>query len=57
MGARYQGFDDSRHRRFHCLILASSSAFEIFYYEAVDLGESLAEERTKAIFNSVDIPN
>jgi len=57
MAARYQGFDRSRHRRFHCLILASSSAFEIFYYEAVDLGQSLAEERAKAIFNSVDIPN
>jgi hypothetical protein len=56
MAARYEGFDPSRHRRFHCLVLASSSAFEIFYYEAVDLAQSLAEERAKTIFNSVDIP-
>jgi hypothetical protein len=56
MVARYEGFDPSRHRRFHCLVLASSSAFEIFYYEAVDVAQSLAEEHAKAIFNSVDIP-
>lgn len=56
MAARYEGFDPSRRRRFHCLVLASSSAFEIFYYESVDVGQGLAEEHAKAIFNSVDIP-
>ncbi len=57
MATRYQGFDRLRHRRFHCLILASSSAFEVFYCEAVDLAQSLADEHAKAIFNSVHIPN
>jgi hypothetical protein len=57
MAARYQGFDPSRNRRFHCLILANSSAFEIVYYEAVDVAQSIAEEHAKTIFNSVDIPN
>lgn len=56
LAARYAGLDYARRRRFHCLLLASSSAFEIFYYEAVDMTEQAAEERAKAIFNSVDIP-
>ena len=38
------------------MMLASSSAFEIFYYEAVEMTEQQAENRAKAIFNSVDIP-
>ena len=56
LAARYAGFDSVRQRRFHCLLLASSAAFEIFYYEAVHIAEPLAENRAKAIFNSVDIP-
>ena len=56
LAARYAGFDEARRRRFHCLLLASSSAFEVFYYEAVDMTEQAAELRAKAIFNSVDIP-
>lgn len=56
LAARYSGFDSERQRRFHCMILASSSAFEIFYYEAVDVTEEIAENRAKAIFNSVEIP-
>ena len=56
LAARYTGFDAGRQRRFHCMMLASSSAFEIFYYEAVEMTEQQAENRAKAIFNSVDIP-
>lgn len=56
LAARFEGFDPTRRRRFHCLILASSSAFEIFYYEALDSSESHETEHAKAIFNSVDIP-
>ncbi len=56
LAARYAGLDYAHQRRFHCLLLASSSAFEIFYYEAVDMTEQAAEERAKTIFNSVDIP-
>ena len=56
MGARYEGFDSGAHRRFHCLILASSSAFEIFYYEAVDMSDELVRNRARAIFNSANIP-
>jgi len=56
MAARYEGSDSARHRRFHCLILASSSAFEIFYYEAVDMSDALVQDRARAIFNSADIP-
>ena len=37
-------------------VLASSSAFEIFDYDVVGKTEQTAEERAKAIFNSVDIP-
>jgi hypothetical protein len=55
LAARYAGFDGHT-RRFHCLLLASSSAFEIFYYEAVDMTAQAAEQRAKSIFNSVDIP-
>jgi hypothetical protein len=54
--ARYAGVDTGRQRRFHCVLLASSSAFEVFYYEALNMTEQAAEERAKAIFNSVDIP-
>jgi hypothetical protein len=56
MGARYEGSDSARHRRFHCLILASSSAFEVFYYEAVDMPKDLVQDRARTIFNSADIP-
>jgi hypothetical protein len=56
LAARYTGFDEARQRRFHCLVLASSSAFDIFYFEAVDMNESVVEDRGKAIFNSIDIP-
>jgi len=54
--ARYTGFDPSSQRRFHCMLLASSSAFEIFYYEAEGMTEQAAEDRAKPIFKSVDIP-
>jgi hypothetical protein len=56
LAARYTGYDAAHQRRVHCLLLASSSAFETFYYEAVGLSEQAAVDRAKAIFNSVDIP-
>lgn len=56
LAARYAGIDTGRRRRFHCMLLASSSAFEVFYYEAVDMTKQAAEDRAKSIFNSVDIP-
>ena len=56
LAARYAGVDSGRQRRFHCMMLASASAFEIFYYEAVDMTEQAAEDRAKTIFNSVNIP-
>jgi len=56
MAARYEGSDSARHRRFHCLILASSSAFEVFYYEGVDMSKTIVQDRARAIFNSADIP-
>ena len=56
MAARYEGSDSARHRRFHCLILGNSSAFEFFYYEAVDMPKGLAQDRARAIFNSAEIP-
>lgn len=56
LAARYEGFDSGYQRRFHCMILARSSAFEAFYYEAVGMSEQAAEDRAKTIFNSVDIP-
>jgi len=56
LAARYTGYDRARKRRVHCMLLANSVAFEIFYYEGLDLSEHAAEDRAKAIFNSVDIP-
>lgn len=56
MAARYEGFDSGRRRRFHCLILASSSAFEMFYYEALDMPVSVVQDRARLIFDSADIP-
>jgi len=56
MAARYEGSDSARHRRFHCLVLANSSALEFFYYEAVDMPKGLVQDRARAIFNSAEIP-
>lgn len=56
MAARYEGSDSARHRRFHCLILGNSSAFEFFYYEALDMPKGLVQDRARTIFNSAEIP-
>jgi len=56
MAARYEGSDSARHRRFHSLILASSTAFEFFYYEAVEMPEAVVRDRARSIFNSAEIP-
>jgi hypothetical protein len=56
MAARYEGSDSVRHRRFHCLILGNSSAFEFFYYEALDLSEAIVRSRARVMFNSAEIP-
>jgi len=42
LAARYQGFDAARQRRFHCVLLASSTAFGMLYYEGLDLSEPQA---------------
>ena len=57
LAARYSGLDTRRKRRFHCLILASSTAFESFYYEALDMSEQVVQDRAKEIFDSVSIPD
>jgi hypothetical protein len=37
LAARYGGTESAVHRRFMCLMLGSTSAFTVFYYESVDL--------------------
>jgi hypothetical protein len=56
LAARYSGTEPAVHRRFICLILGSTSAFTVFYYEAVGLTESETDARAKTIMNSVVVP-
>jgi len=56
LAARYGGSEPSVHRRFMCLMLGSTSAFTIFYYEAVGLTQSETDARAKTIMNSVVVP-
>jgi len=53
LAARYSGIQSAVHRRFTCLMLGSSSAFTVFYYEAVGLSKTQSEARAKAIMNSI----
>ena len=56
LAARYGGSEPALHRRFMCLMLGSTSAFTIFYYEAVGLTQSETDTRAKTIMNSVVVP-
>lgn len=56
LAARYGGAEPEAHRRFWCLLLGSTSAFTVFYYEAVGLTQSETDARAKAIMNSVVVP-
>jgi len=55
-GARYDGFHSSARRRLSCLLLCSSTAVTVFYYEALDLTEQEAASRAEAILGSVRVP-
>ena len=54
--ARYDGIQSNAGRRFSCLLLCSSSAVTVFYYEALDMTEQEANSRAKAVFNLVRVP-
>jgi hypothetical protein len=56
LAARYGGTELAVHRRFMCLMLGSTSAFTVFYYEAVGLAQSETDARAKTIMNSVVVP-
>jgi hypothetical protein len=56
LAARYGGTEPAVHRRFICLMLGSTSAFTVFYYEAVGLTQSETDARAKTIMNSVVVP-
>jgi hypothetical protein len=56
LAARYGGTELAVHRRFMCLMLGSTSAFTVFYYEAVGLTQSETDARAKTILNSVVVP-
>jgi hypothetical protein len=56
LAARYGGTEPAAHRRFMCLMLGSTSAFTVFYYEAVGLTQSETDARAKTIMNSVVVP-
>jgi hypothetical protein len=56
LAARYGGAEPAQHRRFPCLMLGSTSAFTIFYYEAVGLTQSETDARAKTIMNSIVVP-
>lgn len=56
LAARYSGAEPAANRRFVCLILGSTSAFTVFYYEGVGLGQSETDARAKTIMNSVVVP-
>ena len=53
--ARYSGFEPSSQRRFTCLLCCSSSLVATFYYEAIGLPQSQAEERASAILASAKL--
>jgi len=52
---RYSGSEPAAQRRFNCLLLCSSSLVATFYYEAVGLPQSEAEERASAILASAKL--
>jgi hypothetical protein len=56
LAARYGGSEPAVHRRFMCLMLGSTSAFTVFYYEAVGLTQAETDARAKAIMNSIVVP-
>lgn len=56
LAARYGGTEPAIHRHFMCLMLGSTSAFTVFYYEAIGQTQSEAEARAKSIMNSVALP-
>jgi hypothetical protein len=56
LAARYGGSEPAVHRHFMCLMLGSTSAFTIFYYETVGLTQSETDTRAKTIMNSVVVP-
>jgi hypothetical protein len=56
LAARYGGVDSADDRRLWCLLLGSSVAVTIFYYEAVGLSEGETDARGRAIFNSIVVP-
>ncbi|MGD0568347.1 MAG: hypothetical protein ABSA78_08070 [Candidatus Sulfotelmatobacter sp.] len=56
LAARYGGTQPTVHRRFMCLMLGSTSAFWVFYYESVGLAGSESDARAKTIMNSIVVP-
>jgi len=56
LAARYGGTEPAVQRRFICLMLGSTTAFMIFYYEAVGLTQSETDARAKLIIDSVVVP-
>jgi len=56
LAARYGGAEPAVHRGFVCLMLGSTTAFTVFYYEAVGLTQSETDARAKTIMNSVVVP-
>jgi len=56
LAARYAGVEPAAKRRFFCLMLGSSQAFTVFYYEAVGLTEVQSEARAKTIMNTIVVP-
>jgi hypothetical protein len=56
LAARYGGTEPAARRHFVCLMLGSTSAFTVFYYEAIGLTESESDGRAKTIMNSVVVP-
>jgi len=56
LAARYGGTEPAVHRRFMCLMLGSTSAFMVFYYEVLGLTQSETDARAKTIMNSVVVP-
>jgi len=56
LAARYGG-RDAAGRQFRCLLLGGSRAITIFYFESLQLDDSAADARARAIFNSITVPN
>ncbi|WP_265594203.1 hypothetical protein [Haloferula sp. BvORR071] len=52
---RYSGSEPASQRRFTCLLFCSSSLVATFYYEAIGLPQSEADERANAILGSAKL--